>query len=166
MRRLTKAREDKDKAERALTQLGNQLAGLNANLTTKKELRKTVDNSSAKAHTQVYDAQNPVCKTCGTRMDQKALDFVREREQEKDDLISKITEIAGDIDALEANIDGVKYQIAAAQQAVKPLAGGGHCPGEGLGRAIKAPVGRQRRHHHEYTLCRASERAGNQRSRD
>ncbi|MEE4454790.1 hypothetical protein [Novosphingobium resinovorum] len=120
--RLTKAREDKDGAERALTQLGNQLAGLNADLATKTELRKTIDNNSAKAHTHVYDAQNPVCKTCGTRMDQKALDFVREREQERDDLIGKIAEIAGDIGALESNISAVKYQIAAAQQAAKPLA--------------------------------------------
>jgi len=100
----------------------NQLAGQNAQLATKMELKKTIDNSAAKAHTHVYDAQNPVCKTCGQKMDQKAQDFVRERQQEKDDLIGEITKIAGDIDALKANISDLKYKIAKAEQDITPLA--------------------------------------------
>lgn len=120
--KLVKARSDRAEAEKALQRIIVRLAEIERDLAGKAELKKVLDNDAAKAHTHVYDALNPVCKTCGQTMDQAALDFVAEREQEKEDVVGKLTSLANDISGLTTEKDSLKYQQATAEQGLAPLA--------------------------------------------
>jgi hypothetical protein len=110
------------KAEKALQVITNRIASIGGELTAKTELKKKLDNSAAKAHTHVLDALNPVCKSCGQNMDQKAQDFVKEREQENSDLVTDLSNLANDIGGLTSERDTLKYQQATAEQGLRQLA--------------------------------------------
>jgi hypothetical protein len=120
--KLVKARSERAEAEKALQRIIVRLAEIERDLASKGEFKKILDNAAAKAHTHVYDAQNPVCKTCGQNMDQTALDFVAERQQEKDDVVGQLISLANDISGLTTEKDGLKYQQATAEQGLAPLA--------------------------------------------
>lgn len=120
--KLVKARSERAEAEKALQPIYIRLAEIDKELASKGEFKKILDNAATKAHTHVYDAQNPVCKTCGQSMDQTALNFVAERQQEKDDVVGQLTSLANDISGLTTEKDGLKYQRATAEQGLVPLA--------------------------------------------
>ncbi|WP_283404330.1 hypothetical protein [Sphingopyxis sp. Geo25] len=120
--KLVKARSDRAAAEKALQPIYIRLAEIDKELASKGEFKKILDNAAAKAHTHVYDVQNPVCKTCGQKMDQAAQDFVTERQQEKDDVVGQLTSLANDISGLTTEKDSLKYQQATAEQGLAPLA--------------------------------------------
>ena len=120
--KLVKARSDRAAAEKALQPIYIRLAEIDKELASKGEFKKILDNAAAKTHTHVYDAQNPVCKTCGQKMDQAALDFVAERQQEKEDVVGQLTSLANDISGLTTEKNGLKYQQATAEQGLAPLA--------------------------------------------
>ena len=121
--KLVKARSEKAQAEKAIQPIYIRLAEIEKELAAKGEFKKILDNAAAKAHTHVYDAQNPICKTCGQKMDQTAQDFVQEREQEKSDLVGQLTLLANDISGLTTEKNRLKYQREVAQQALRPFAG-------------------------------------------
>lgn len=118
---LVQARATRADAEKSLQKITVRLAEIDRDLAGKAELRKVLDSDANNAHTHVYDAQNPVCKKCGRRMDQAALDFVAERQQEKDDVVGKITSLANDISGLTTEKNNLKYERSSAEQGLKPL---------------------------------------------
>lgn len=120
--RLKKLAEDKMSAEERIRGLERQIDVIEGRLAEKANVQRVLDNSRAKTHTHLVDAQNPVCKTCGQRLTPEAIVFIEERRQEAEDAAQQLDALVAEIGGLTSEKDSLKFQKAAEEQALAPIA--------------------------------------------
>jgi hypothetical protein len=119
--RLKKLAEDNTSAEARIRDLERQINVLEGRLAEKGSLQKILDDSRAKTHTHLVDAQNPVCKTCGRRLTPEAIAFIEERRQEAEGATQQLDDLVAEIGGLTSEKDSLKFQRAAEEQALVPV---------------------------------------------
>ena len=119
--KLKAARKDEQEAENGLRVLEGKISVIDGRLASVGELKKVLDDTRAKRHTHVIDAQSPRCKTCGRVLDQAGADFIAERQQEANDTAKQLGELVNNIGALKQEQDAIKYQLATAKQELVPI---------------------------------------------
>jgi predicted nucleic acid-binding Zn-ribbon protein len=119
--KLRQARQDKAKAENNIRAIDGKISVIDGRLTEKDNLKRVVDNNRAKAHTHVADAQNPVCKTCGRRLDAVAIAFIAERQQEADDASKGLDNLVAEIGVLRREQESLKHEREVARQSLTAL---------------------------------------------
>lgn len=109
---LEEARSEKIEAEKKLANAEGQLAGLDGVL---RELAEKLP----KAELQLQDASNPKCDACGQPLNTQAKAFIADRQAERDALADVRERSAKDKQALEGQLDGLKFKLAAADQTIE-----------------------------------------------
>lgn len=119
--RLKKLHQDKTGAGERIKALERQINVLEGRLAERTNLQKVLDNSRARTHTHLVDAQNPVCKTCGQRLTPEAIAFIGERRQEAEEAAQQLDALVAEIGDLTSEQDSLRYQKAAEEQALAPV---------------------------------------------
>lgn len=119
--KLRQARKDKAKAENDIRAIDGKISVIDGRLTEKDNLKRVVDNNRAKKHTHVADAQNPVCKTCGRKLDEAAIAYIAERQQEADDASKDLDNLVAEIGGLRKEQESLKLERAMATQSLTAL---------------------------------------------
>lgn len=118
---LSRTRQDRANAEANFRTLTGNIGVIEGRIAEKENLKRVLDDGRAKAHTHLVDAQNPVCKTCGQRLDAAAIAFIAERQQEAADASQALDDIVAEMSGLIVEREALKRQRAVAEQRLAAL---------------------------------------------